>query len=222
MGRSLRSPGGDGAEDGAGSLEHVAGPVEDEPGLPEDVPGSTAQVRRLVAEHETADAREAAARLRILGELDRREWPCDRAASPVHVTASGVVIGQRGTVLHLHRRLGRWLQPGGHIDPGESPWSTALRESEEETGLLVEHPPGGPDLLHVDVHPALDHTHLDLRFLLIGPDQDPHPPAGESPEARWFSWEEAESVADEALVGALRAARRRTHWRPASGTPSGR
>ena len=39
---------------------------------------------------------------------------------PTHVTASGIVVGRRGTVLHRHKRLGIWMQPGGHIDAGES------------------------------------------------------------------------------------------------------
>ena len=49
------------------------------------------------------------------------------------------------------------------------------------------------------------HTHLDLRYLLVGDESDPCPAPGESQEVAWFSWEEAEAMADEALVGALRA-----------------
>ena len=134
--------------------------------------------------------------------------PFDEHAGPVHVTGSAVVVGRRGIVLHIHKRLHRWLQPGGHLEPGEGPWDAALRESHEETGLVVAHPVGGPRLVHVDVHSAAKgHTHLDLRYLLLAPDRDPAPPPGESPQARWFGWAEATAVADEALVGALRAAR---------------
>ena len=122
------------------------------------------------------------------------------------------MVGRRGTVLHLHRRLGIWMQPGGHIDAGETPEQAALREAIEELGLDVAHPAGGPLLLHLDVHEAAyGHVHLDLRYLLLGADDDPHPPPGESPEARWYSWDEALAVADVALVDALplaRAARR--------------
>jgi hypothetical protein len=50
-------------------------------------------------------------------------------------------------------------------------------------------------------------VHLDLRYLLIAPDDDPCPADGESPVARWFSWDEADRVADESLRNALRAAR---------------
>lgn len=141
-------------------------------------------------------------------ELDRLENPFDRNADPVHVTASAVVVGPRGTVLHRHRRLGTWMQPGGHIDAGERPEEAAVRETVEETGLSPRHPPSGQCLLHVDVHRApVCEAHLDLRFLLLAPDDDPRPAAGESPDAAWFAWDDAEALADDALIGALRRAR---------------
>ena len=166
-------------------------------------------VRSAVEAHRPGDEREIEARERILKELERLEKPFDENADPVHVTGSAVVVGSRGTILHLHKRLGRWMQTGGHLETGEMPYDAALRESEEETGLKLTHPPGGPRLLNVDVLPAADgHTHLDMRYLLLGPDAEPSPPAGESPHARWFTWPEALDRSDVALVGALRAAQR--------------
>jgi len=153
--------------------------------------------------------RERESRTRFLAELDRLDSPCNQWADPVHVTASAIVASPRGTILHLHRRLGRWLQPGGHIEVGESPWDAATRETEEETGLEVEHPSSGPKLLHLDVHEAaLGHTHLDLRYLVLSTGSDPRPQVGESPHAKWFSWDEAEAMADLPLIGALSVARR--------------
>jgi 8-oxo-dGTP pyrophosphatase MutT (NUDIX family) len=169
---------------------------------------TSTDLRDLVASHQATSPREAAAKERFLTELDRLPDPTNEHADPTHATASAIVVGPRGTVLHLHKRLARWMQPGGHIDPGESPPTAARREAEEELGLSVSHPEGGPRLLHIDVHEAaLGHTHLDLRYLLIGADADPAPPAGESPEAHWFTWDEAAGMADEALADALPMAR---------------
>jgi 8-oxo-dGTP pyrophosphatase MutT (NUDIX family) len=168
----------------------------------------TEDLRLLVESHQPSSPREVAAQEHFLSELGRLSAPCDEHASPTHVTASGIVVGRRGTVLHRHKRLGIWMQPGGHIDDGETSEDAALREATEELGLEVAHPATGPLLLHVDVHEAAHgHTHLDLRYLLLGAHTDPQPPPDESPDARWCSWDEAQQMADPALIEALPLAR---------------
>lgn len=131
--------------------------------------------------------------------------PFDEHADPVHITGSAIVVGPRGVLLHRHKRLGLWLQPGGHIDVGETPWDAARREAEEETGLAVRFTTEPPELAHVDVHPGpRGHTHLDVRYLLtVDGDPDPAPPPGESQDVRWFTWDDAITVADAGLRGAL-------------------
>lgn len=143
---------------------------------------------------------------RGLVEIDRLADPTSEVADPVHLTGSGIVVGERGVVLLKHRRLGMWLQPGGHIDPGETPWDAAKRESVEETGLDVAfHSCGGdgvPELVHVDVHDGgRGHTHIDLRYVLwVNSASDPVPPAHESQEVAWFGWSAAiERVSDSNL-----------------------
>lgn len=148
--------------------------------------------------------REVGSRERMLAELGRLTRPFDREADPVHFTASAIVIGPRGVLLHLHKRIRRWLQPGGHIDPGETPIEAALREAGEETGLPVALAGGRRELFHLDVHTAYaGHIHLDLRYLLEAPDRDPAPAEGESQDVAWFSPQAAEQLADEALLDAL-------------------
>ncbi|MEY2568326.1 MAG: hypothetical protein QOE35_2855 [Actinomycetota bacterium] len=162
------------------------------------------ELRALVESRAPVDERERESQRRFLAELDRLERPLDEHADPVHVTGSAVVIGPRGVLLHLHKRLGLWLQPGGHIDPGETPEQAALREVQEETGFACT----DPQFVHVDVHAGgRGHTHLDLRYLLHA-DGDPTPAAGESQDVRWFGWTEAITMADPGLRGLL------VHLRP--------
>jgi 8-oxo-dGTP pyrophosphatase MutT (NUDIX family) len=160
-------------------------------------------LRDEVVRFQAETPREHRSRDRFLVELERLARPFSRDADRVHVTASAIVIGPRGTVLHRHKRLGIWMQPGGHIEPDEDPWEAAARETHEETGLRVVHPDGGPRLIHLDAHRAGEHFHLDLRYLLVSNDSEPSPPPDESQEVGWFSWEEAIDLADEALVDGL-------------------
>lgn len=167
-----------------------------------------ADLRARLAAHTPVNAREALSLRRIQAELDRLRHPIDQHDDPVHVTASVIVVGARGVILHRHKRLGMWLQPGGHVDPGETLAAAALREAREETGLTVRHSPEGPQLVHVDVHDGgRGHTHLDVRYRVEAGARDPHPDAGESQEVRWFDWDEAIAIADPGLEGALRSLR---------------
>jgi 8-oxo-dGTP pyrophosphatase MutT (NUDIX family) len=174
-------------------------------------------VIEAVAARRPVDDRERAAIGVCLDALGRLDAPFDRHAGPVHVTGSGLVTGRRGVLLLEHRRLHIWVQPGGHLESGETPWDAARRESEEETGLRLAFAPGrdadgervglGPRLAHVDVHPSAGgHTHLDLRYDLVVGDGDdqPRPPAGESQAVAWYTWPEAIAVADPGLSGLLR------------------
>jgi 8-oxo-dGTP pyrophosphatase MutT (NUDIX family) len=192
-------------------------------------PGLGETLRR----HLPADGKEAADVAEVLAFLDRHPDPFDRRILEGHLTASAVVVptaGDRVLLLH-HRKLGRWLQPGGHAEPGEGdPERIALREAWEETGIpgLALHP-SAPRPLDVDVHPIPArgdepaHRHLDLRYLVVAPEEGvPRLAAAEARALRWFSWEELQTLElDPGLRRALRAARALTSSpRPTSRTRS--
>ncbi|HET8990124.1 MAG TPA: NUDIX domain-containing protein [Acidimicrobiales bacterium] len=143
-------------------------------------------LRAAIGAIDPVDEREATSIERTLERLGRLPDPFDEVADPHHLTASAFVVSSRGVVLHRHRRLGLWVQPGGHVDPGESPEAACEREATEETGLAVAHLEP-PRLFHVDVHPGpKGHTHYDLRYVVLGAPEDPRPPVGESPLVFWF------------------------------------
>lgn len=169
-------------------------------------------LRSLVAGHVPATAREAVSHRVMLGYLQWLPRPLDQSADPVHVTGSAIVLDDRGrTLLHRHKRLGLWLQPGGHVDPGETPARAALREADEETGVGLRHPDGGPCLVNVDVHEGgRGHLHLDLRYLVEGDGAAPfRPGAGESQELCWVDVTEIDAWGDASVSEAVRAAVRR-------------
>ena len=91
---------------------------------------------------------------------------------PGHITCTGLVFapdGERILLIH-HRRLDRWLLPGGHVEPEDVEiWDAARREVLEETAAEVA-PGTTPPLAGLDVHgiPAGKgepyHLHHDLVF----------------------------------------------------------
>lgn len=173
-------------------------------------------LRTFLLAHRPVDQRERTSIAAFLAQLTRLDAPFSEHADPVHVTASAIVVGARGVVLHRHKRLGIWIQPGGHVDAGESLADAAIREVVEETGLVTTHFSRRPTIVHVDVHPApKGHTHLDVRLLLRGADADPCPPEGESPDVSWFVFEDARERADPGLAGILDALTQASILRPA-------
>ncbi len=94
---------------------------------------------------------------------------------PGHITASGIVLSpdHEQVLLVFHRRLKRWLQPGGHVEPSDQDLiAAARREILEETGAGLD-PRAHPVLVGVDVHriPARSdeppHLHHDFVFRFV-------------------------------------------------------
>ncbi len=127
-----------------------------------------------------------------------------------HVTASAWVVDRTGrfALLTHHRKLGRWLQLGGHADGDADVRRVALREAIEESGIcgIVSASPGVYD---VDVHeiPALAaeaaHLHYDLRFAFYANPSDVPIVSGESHAVAWVPLADLEQYAIDESVRRL-------------------
>lgn len=130
-----------------------------------------------------------------------REHPdcLERTCGPGHLTGSAWIVSpdRRRTLLTHHRKLGKWLQLGGHADGEADLLEVAAREAREESGLrglrVVE--AGIFDLDRHWIPPRKadpGHHHYDLRFLL---EADPDEPLVISAESKDLAWVEISAVA---------------------------
>lgn len=143
-----------------------------------------------------------------------------------HFTATAFIVdSQNRTLLLWHKRLQRWMPPGGHIDPDELPEETARRECKEETGLDVQIlgadqedlfadcPEEGrmltqPIAMLLENIPASEkrgepeHQHMDFLFLAkpIDETQEIVLAEEEGREIRWFTREEVEALDDQSEI----------------------
>jgi 8-oxo-dGTP pyrophosphatase MutT (NUDIX family) len=127
----------------------------------------------------------------------------ERTCGPGHFTGSAWLVdasGRRALLLH-HRKLDRWLQPGGHADGDGDLARVALREAEEETGLsglVVE-----PAIYDLDRHriPARgaepEHWHYDVRFVVRATGGDAFVV---SEESHALAWRDIDDVARDAQI----------------------
>ena len=163
------------------------------------------ELLELLRRHEPLDATERAHRERIESFVLRHADPFDRRIEEGHLTGSAFVLDPSGRVLLTHhRKLGLWVQLGGHAEDERFAPHVALREAREESGLpdlefaSALRDAGSPRLLDVDVHriPARGdepaHDHLDLRFLLCtSRPEDIVPDPRETKALLWLSLADA-------------------------------
>ena len=171
--------------------------------------------RKLVALLEDYALRhpgERAVASRFLDFVRAHERCFERDCWAGHVTGSAWLVNSTGdgVLLTHHRKLGRWLQLGGHSDGETDPLKVAVKEAEEESGLAVE--PLDVGVFDIDVHqiprrgrdPA--HFHYDVRFALQTLHGDAFRVGPESHDLAWVPVADLSAYTDEESV--LRMARK--------------
>lgn len=139
------------------------------------------------------DFRQEAVSGEFLAFLTSSRETFERSHGPGHFTGSAWLVsadGERVLLTH-HRKLGRWLQLGGHADGDRDLARVALREAEEESGLrdlVVE-----PAIFDLDRHliPARGaeptHWHYDVRYVVRATGSEVFAVSEESLELAWRS-----------------------------------
>lgn len=177
---------------------------------------SAAELLRDLESYAPSGGEEASSPDRFRSLLERSGNPFTRTRTE-HVTGSAVLAKPNGNAYLLihHRRLNRWLQPGGHVEEeDETVLAAALREAREETGVEDFNVPFGRRILDLDIHPipAFDnrpvHIHFDVRYLFTTRQEVLTPSLDEVLGAAWFPFAEALAAdVDGSLARALTKAR---------------
>jgi ADP-ribose pyrophosphatase YjhB (NUDIX family) len=126
--------------------------------------------------------------------------------------ATVYIVKEEQVLLIFHRKLNKWLPPGGHLNPDETPAEGARRETLEETGLEIEfikqeniwierwnaNSFERPYLCLLEEIPAYKdvpaHQHIDFIYLAMPVGGRERQNELETDGLRWFSLEEIEAL----------------------------
>ncbi len=117
------------------------------------------------------------------------------ATPPQHLVAYFVVMDMASGQLLLtdHKDAGLWLPSGGHVEPGEHPRATVVREAQEELGIVADFVWPDPIFLTVTQTQgqSAGHTDVSLWYLLHGDvNMELTPEPGEFHGLAWFTFDQ--------------------------------
>lgn len=150
------------------------------------------------------------ARLEFINFLENQTNCFSRQNKKGHVTSGGFVVDGAGNILlNHHKKLGRWVQFGGHADGSQDCMQVAKREVFEETGIqnlrLAKTEIFNVAVVEIPPNPKTGeeaHLHYDINFLFIAPAHE-FKISSESLDIKWVSVREARKLAhsqDESLL----------------------
>jgi 8-oxo-dGTP diphosphatase len=144
-------------------------------------------------------------------QLYRVEKP---ATPPKHLVSYFAVVDEDNILLVDHRNARLWLPSGGHVEPGEDPRSTVMRELREELGLDIDRDSVGPPLM-VTVTSTVGATpgHIDVSLWYVvraSRDSCIRFDAGEFHSVQWFAFNDVPLQRSDPHLGRFLAKLQRT------------
>jgi 8-oxo-dGTP pyrophosphatase MutT (NUDIX family) len=137
-------------------------------------------LRELLLQYEPSDMQEREYKKTILVFLDTYENAFERSLEVGHITASAWIVNKDNTkaLLMHHGKLDIWVQLGGHCDGDTDALAVAIKEAQEESGIM-NIAPMKTEIFDLDIHLIPEnkkekaHYHYDIRFLLqVQSDED--------------------------------------------------
>ena len=147
---------------------------------------------KLLRQYQEAHQEEQSTTKQFLHFVMSHQDCFERTLQIGHVTGSAWLVNAAGThvLLTHHRKLGKWLQLGGHADGESDLWRVALREVWEES-VLKTVSPVFENIFDLDIHHIprhgceAEHLHYDVRFAMQATDSTQYVVSAESHDLSW-------------------------------------
>ena len=153
-----------------------------------------ANVLHLLKEYNPIAPEEIECKERMIAFINEHEDCFERSLEKGHITGSCWLLSrdESQALLLDHKKLNQWLQLGGHCDGDPDVLAVALKEAQEESGIMYIIPVS-TKIFDIDIHPIPEnpkekaHYHYDVRFLLKVDSDEPAVGNRESKELRWIT-----------------------------------
>ena len=165
------------------------------------------EILDLLSAYNCASDSEILIKERFIDFVEKNENCFERHLLIGHITASAFIFDPQNhkTLLLHHKKLNKWLQPGGHCDGEKDTLSVAIKEVYEETGLIIEN--FRQKVFDLDIHTipenkgVPEHEHFDVRYLLLADSEIPLVQNHETNELKWVDLSDMENyTTEESLV----------------------